>query len=149
MRRNNEFESYSNYTIEGNTSSLNISVNNLIATIIIPLDYKVGSFEIVFYGYKGKEVVEEYYSSGGSEEEPGDGGYYTYPWRKKKEVEINETTPNQTTQPIPLPDELIEQLEKDINWLALCIVIGLIILITLVIIIFKRLKKKRNGKKNN
>ena len=43
---------YSNYTIEGNTSSINISVNDLIATIQIPSDYEVGEFKVNFYGYK-------------------------------------------------------------------------------------------------
>ncbi len=61
-----KMESYLNYTIKGNTSDLNISVDNLIATIIIPVDYIPGDFEITFYGYKDNNIVEKHYSSGGS-----------------------------------------------------------------------------------
>jgi len=60
-----EFDSYLNYVIEGNTSALNILVDNLIATIVIPVDYLPGDFEITFYGYKEGNIVQKHYSSGG------------------------------------------------------------------------------------
>lgn len=62
----NEFELYTNYSINGNTSAINISVDNLIATITIPTDYKIGSFEIKFNGYKADKVVEYIYRDGSS-----------------------------------------------------------------------------------
>jgi len=61
-----QMEVYSNYYLIGNTSSLNVSVSGLIVTITIPEDYRPGSFEISFSGYKsGKEVEYVYRSSGG------------------------------------------------------------------------------------
>jgi len=53
-----EMDLYLNHSIKGNTSAINISLDNLIATIIIPIDYTPGDFEIVFYGYKGDKIIE-------------------------------------------------------------------------------------------
>ena len=61
-----QMEVYTNYTIIGNTSPINVSINNLIATITIPTDYYPGSFEIKFNGYKSDNKVEYVYRDGGS-----------------------------------------------------------------------------------
>ena len=61
-----QMEVYTNYTIIGNTSPINVSINNLIATITIPTDYYPGSFEIKFNGYKSEKEVEYVYRDGGS-----------------------------------------------------------------------------------
>jgi len=56
---------YTNYSLIGATSPLNVSVSGLIATITIPTDYYPGSFEISFYGYKSDNKVEYVYRGGG------------------------------------------------------------------------------------
>jgi len=122
-----DFDTYSNYTIEGNTNGLNISVEDLIATINIPVDYVVGNFKITFYGYKNNIVVSV------EEESSGGGGYYTYPWRNKVNVTSNESIVNETINDINESaediDEIIDEPKYKKGWLifVICIIIIAII----------------------
>jgi len=124
-------DSYSNYTIEGNTSALNISVEDLIATINIPVDYLPGDFEITFYGYKNDIVVSVV-----EEEESGGGGYYTYPWRDKVNVTSNESIINET-----ISDEIVDTVEETIEeeekktFIWVWIIVGVVLFLVVIWII--------------
>jgi len=48
----------SNYTLIGNTSAINVLIDNLTANITIPNDYEEGSFTIIFNGYLNKEEAK-------------------------------------------------------------------------------------------
>lgn len=123
----NEFESYSRYTIEGNTSDVNILVDNLIATIVIPTDYEVGNFKIVFYGYKeGKEIDKPvHYSFGG-----GGSSSTTITTTENKTDEVIDEI-NDTDDEIVISDE--EEKSYLWIWILVSVLIGLIVLIVIII----------------
>jgi len=124
-----DMETYSNYTITGNTSAINISVNNLIATIVIPVDYMPGDFEITFFGYKAGSIVEEHYSPSSSS------GSYIYPGTKPITNTTNETEEDTIVedQVISEPEPIVEPEEKGASWFILVLILMFIILVIILI----------------
>lgn len=109
---------YSNWTIEGNTSLVNISVENLTAYIQIPVDYEPGNFTVYFNGYNPESVpVSSGWTGGG-------GGHYTRDNLIKPSLPSNENKPSVNASNSPINDsKRIDKESKGLfsnlwNWLV-------------------------------
>ena len=124
-----------NCTIIPNASegiNLTFSGNNILIETKINF---VGSFNITCYDWLTRKVETQ-------EESYGDGGYYTYPWRKKNETETNETIDKEEL----IIEEPKEEIEKK-SYLKEGIIIGTLSLLIIIILIVGYLKKRK--KKNH
>ncbi len=134
----NELETYTNHTIEGNTSNINISVNDLIATIIIPVDYEVGDFKITFYGYKNKVVTYDGSDNSGS---GGSSNSQSYTWKgaSPKKEDVNKTEVITEPKPVDEPEIITEpEVEKKIPfWVWIIVGVLFLIVVIGIIIYFK------------
>lgn len=125
-----DLDVYSNYTIEGNTSNINISVNNLIATISIPEDYDSGSFNITFNGYKSNQPKHIYENSGS-----GRSIIITKNITTEKVIYVNQSIPEKKNKNITITPKENKPITIYI-WIAMAI-----LTIILIIIMFKLIKK--------
>ena len=66
MDLSSNLDLYNSYSIVGNLSPINVYVENLTATIVIPDDYTPSSFSIIFEGYKANAETKYVYVGGGS-----------------------------------------------------------------------------------